>query len=176
MNQKFPRDNCKLNVHFVSYNKEGQGTSAEEKAKRKINVNRNVTELNLLQQSPKKRSIAASWFQNHYRSVVMQRLRSGQIFTSSPTKQQENRAWSGLRSKRRCQWFGSWIDAYKISTKHKGKDNMQSQMQTVHSLQFFCEIVQIVQIHRVLPLMTANVRRGRASGITSKQPPPPKQF
>ena len=90
-----------------------------------------MTELNLLQQSPKKRSIAASWFQNHYQSVVMQLLRTGQIFTSSPTKQQENRAWSGLRSKRRWQWFGSRIDAYKISTKHKGKDIMQSQI-SVH--------------------------------------------
>ena len=87
--------------------KRDRGFGAEEKPKRKINVKRNVTEPNLLQQSPKKRSIAASWFQNHYQSVVMQRLRTGQIFTSSPTKQQENRAWPGLRSKRRCRWFGS---------------------------------------------------------------------
>ena len=91
-----------------------------------------MTELNLLQQSPKKRSIAASWFQNHYQSLVMQRLRTGQIFTSSPTKQQENRAWPGLRSKRGWQWFGSGLDAYKISTKHvSGKDIMQSHI-SVH--------------------------------------------
>lgn len=61
----------------------------------------------------------------------MQRLRTGQIFTSSPTKQQENRAWSGL-IKEKVSVVRFQIEAYKISTKHvSGKDTVQSHI-SVH--------------------------------------------
>ena len=61
----------------------------------------------------------------------MQRLRTGQIFTSSPTKQQENRALPFSQIKEKVAVVRFQIDAYKISTKHKGKDIMQSQI-SVH--------------------------------------------
>ena len=62
----------------------------------------------------------------------MQRLRTGQIFTSSPTKQQENRALPFSQIKEKVAVVRFQIDAYKISTKHvSGKDIMQSQI-SVH--------------------------------------------